>query len=159
MTGFDLWVLPLGEEPLPILATPANEYQGTFSPDGRLVAYVSDESGHAEVYVRSYPEGETHLVSAGGGDAPAWSKDGRELFFRNGRQFLAVEVSSQPRFRASAPELLHEVRFDRGLRFFPDYYDVAPDGRFLVVADRSTRQFNVVCNWFEELERLVPTEN
>ena len=159
VTGHDLWVLPLGDEPLPVLVTPANEYQAMFSPDGRLLAYVSDESGRAEIYVRVYPEGGTHLVSAGGGDAPAWSKDGRELFFRDGPQFLAVEISSEPDFRASAPQLLHEVRFDRGYPHGSHYYDVAPDGRFLVVEDRSTTQFNVVFNWFAELKQRVPTGN
>ena len=90
---------------------------------------------------------------------PAWSKDGRELFFRDGPQFLAVEISSESDFRASAPKLLHEVRFDRGIPLWPKYYDVAPDGRFLVVEDRSTTQFNVVLNWFEELKQRVPTGN
>ena len=97
-------------------------------------------------------------MSADGGNAPARSKDGRELYYRNGRQFLAVEVSSEPDFRASAPKLLHEVPFDRGYPLFPDYYDVAPGGRFLVVEDRSTKQFNVIFNWFDELERLVPAQ-
>ena len=159
ITGADLWVLPIGEEPRPILVTPANESQGMFSPDGRLLAYVSDESGRAEVYVRGYPDGETHLVSASGGNGPTWSRDGHELFFRSGRKFLAVDVTSSPRFRASAPKLLHDVRFDRNARFYPDHYDAAPDGRFLVVEDRSTTQFNVVFNWFEELGRLVPVDN
>ena len=156
--GLDIWVLPIGDEALPILVTPANEYQSTFSPDDRFLAYVSDESGRAEVYVRDFPDGETHPLSVGGGNAPAWSKDGRELFYRNGRKFLAVDVSSKPGFRPSAPKLLHEVRFDRSWGFFPNYYDVAPDGRFLVVEDRSTNQFNVVFNWFDELTRLVPTQ-
>ena len=118
---------------------------------------MSDESGRAEVYVRGFPDGETHPVSAGGGNAPVWSKNGRELFYRNGRKFLAVDVSREPGFRPSAPKLLHEVRFDRGWALQPVNYDVAPDGRFLVVEDRSTTQFNVVFNWFEELTRLVPT--
>ena len=156
--GLDLWVLPIGEEPVPILATPANEYQGMFSPDGRYLAYVSDESGRPEVYVRAVRDGETHLVSAGGGNAPMWSKDGRELFYRNGREFHAVAVTTENGFRASAPGLLHDVPFDRGYPLWPVYYDVAADGRFLVVEDRSTTQFNVIFNWFEELKELAPTQ-
>ena len=78
--------------------------------------------------------------------------------YRNRRQFLAVEISSEPDFRPSAPKRLHEVPFDHGYPLFPDYYDVAPNGRFLVVEDRSTKRFNVIFNWFDELERLAPTE-
>jgi serine/threonine protein kinase len=158
-TGFDLWVLPLGGDPRSTLVTPANEYRAMFSPTGSHLAYVSDESGRPEVYVRAYSGDETHLISSTGGDAPVWSKDGRELYFRNGRKFFAVEVSFEPAFRTSAPELLHEVSFDRAIPRFPHYYDVASDGRFLVVKDRSTKQFNVIFNWFEELNRLVPTED
>ena len=72
------------------------------------------------------------------------------------RNFSPSEISSEPDFRASAPKLLHEVRFDRAYPRWSMYYDVAPDGRFLVVEDRSTTQFTVVLNWFEELKQRVP---
>lgn len=159
MTGLDLWLLPIGEEPIPIVVTEFNETSLVFSPDGRFLAYVSDESDQYQVYVRSYPEGETFLVSVDGGEEPVWSRDGSELFFRQGSALLAVTVTSEPEFRASAPRVLHRTPFDRNGFGERAYYDVSPDGeRFLVVADRSTTELEVVFNWFQELERLVPTD-
>ena len=69
--------------PTPLLSSPANEYAAELSPDGRLIAYVSDESGRDEVYVRPFPdvESDRFQVSSGGGRAPLFSHDGRELFF------------------------------------------------------------------------------
>src|SRR6185436_10819312 len=82
----DLWLLPLGTEnqkPAPYLQTPANESQGRFSPDGKWVAYTSNESGQLEVYVQSLPAGnQKWLVSNNGGGYPAWRRDGKELFYR-----------------------------------------------------------------------------
>ena len=159
VTGPDLWLLPIGEEPIPILVTEFNETSVVFSPDGRLLAYVSDESDQHQVYIRSYPEGETFLVSVDGGEEPVWSRDGSELFFRHGSALLAVTVTSEPEFRASAPRVLHRTPFDRNGFGEAAYYDVSPDGeRFVVVADRSTTELEVVFNWFQELERLVPTD-
>ncbi len=154
-TGFDLWTFPVDGEPRPILVSPTNEYQSMFSSDGSLLANVSDTSGRPEIYVRVYPKDETYRVSAVGGDAHVWSKDGGELYFRNGRKFFAVAISHQSAFRASAPELLHEISFDRAIARFAHYYDVASDGRLLVVRDCSKKQFNIIFNWFDELEGLV----
>ena len=159
VTGRDLWVLPVGEEPVRVLATEFNESGTAFSPDGRFLAYTSDQSGRHQVYVRSYPEGEVFVISTDGGEEPVWSRDGQELFFRHGNALLYVAITNDPEFRASTPTMLHEQPFDRGGYGFGTSYDVSPDGeRFLVVADRSTTEFQVVFNWFQELERLAPTK-
>ena len=76
-----MWVLTRGSTPIPFLMSPFDESSPTFSPDGRFLAYVSDENGSNEVYVQSYPgPGSRWLISADGGDDPVWSPNGRELF-------------------------------------------------------------------------------
>jgi len=156
-TGDDIWVLPLGEQPVEVLATEASERSAMFSPDGRWLAYVSDESGRNQVYVRSYPGGgEVYPISRDGGVEPLWSRDGRELFFRKGDALLSVTITANPELEATIPIVLFEKSFDWGVS--ETSYDVSPDGRrFLTVGDRSTTEFRVVLNWFEELNRLVPT--
>ena len=163
-TQSDIWVLPLGQEPVPLLATAFLEHSPMFSPDGGWLAYVSDESGREEVYVRGFPgEGAKHPISTGGGREPVWSRDGRKLYFRNvdDTEMWAVAVEIEPTFQASRPELL----FTR--RFFVDAnreqtYDVSPDGeRFLMVEeieDRRSQEVILVLNWSEDLKRLLPTE-
>jgi serine/threonine-protein kinase len=108
----DIWVVdvdPAGEA-RPFLITPFEEFSATISPDGRWIAYDSNESGRAEIYVRPFPEsGGKWLVSNTTGLEPRWSRDGRELFFRNeaGRLFR-VEIDTRDGFRASSPEMLFE---------------------------------------------------
>ena len=159
-TGNDIWVLPRDEEPVPILQTGANETNPVFSPDGRFLAYVSNESGQLQVYLRSYPEGKVLGVSLDGGEEPVWSRDGGELFFRQGDQLFAVTFTTEPEMAVSAPTVLFELPFDRSLPAGSvPYYDVSPDSQsFLVVSERPTTEFKVIQNWFEELKRLVPTE-
>ena len=164
-TGRDIWVLPLEGErkPRPFLQTPFNEGGAVFSPDGRWLAYVSDESGRYEVYVQPFPgPGGKWQISTEGGREPAWARDGRELFYRNGNQMMAVDITTEPTFSAGTPRLLFEETYRMGDLFRTDY-DVTPDGqRFVMVQtseqqQESSTQINVVLNWFEELKRLVPT--
>ena len=136
-----------------------------FSPDGRWLAYVSDESGRYEVYVQPYPgPGGKWQISTGGGKEPLWARDGRELFYRNGEQMMAVEITTEPTFSAGTPRLLFEGTYLSGTVFLA-YYDVSPDGqRFLMVQASEQQasdptQINVVLNWFEELKQRVPTGN
>jgi dipeptidyl aminopeptidase/acylaminoacyl peptidase len=155
--GNDIGVLPRDEEPVLVLATDADETQPALSPDGRLLAYVTDESGWLDVFVRTCPGGEVRGVSLDGGEGPRWSRDGRELFFRKGDRLHLVKVTTEPEFDVSVPQELFELPFAHANPDFGTYYDVSPDGeRFLVVSDRSTTEFNVILNWFEELKRLVP---
>lgn len=164
-TSKDLWVLPIDGEPQPFVVTPFSEVSPVFSPDGQWIAYVSTESGKQEVYVTPYPgPGPRILVSSGGGREPSWSSDGRELFYRNGTQMLAVEIQTQPEFRAGRPAVLFEDPYELDL-LGPGNpnYDVTADGeRFLMVKraeDTDSSRIHVVLNWFGELKRLVPTDN
>jgi serine/threonine-protein kinase len=161
-TGSDIWVMPLHGErnPQPFVQTTFSEGGAKFSPDGRSIAYMSDESGRSEVYVAPYPgPGGRSQVSTDGGVEPVWARSGRELFFRTGDKMMVADVTIQPTFTASQPRVLFEGHFD----FLPwnANYDVAPDGqRFLMVqpAEATGRsQINIVLNWFEELKRLVPS--
>jgi Tol biopolymer transport system component len=132
-----------------------------FSPDGRWLAYVSDESGRPETYVQPYPgPGGKWLISTEGGTEPIWNRNGRELFYRNGNKMMAVDVAAQPVFSAGTPRTLFERQYS--LTPFPQTgarYDVSPDGQRFLMEKQSEQvltQINVVLNWFEELRRRVP---
>jgi serine/threonine-protein kinase len=161
-TGWDIWTLSLenGRKPQAFLQTPFNESDPAFSPDGRWVAYESDESGRVEVYVQPFPgPGSKELVSTDGGTDPAWSRDGRELFYRSGDRMMAVATAIRPTFRASKPEVLFERPY--WAAFLLRNYDVSPDGRrFLMIKESEQAaaavHINVVQHWLEELKRLVP---
>jgi len=160
----DIQVLPHpgDAEPRTFETSKSEERNPAFSPDGRWLAYESDESGRFEVYVRPYPgPGDRYAISAAGGSEPVWARNGRELFFRSGDQMMVVDIGSQPSFTASRPRLLFTgVYSSAGSR---TSYDVSPDGQSFVLLntgeeDRAVAQITVVTNWFEELRRLVPTK-
>ncbi|MGB2888252.1 MAG: protein kinase [Candidatus Acidiferrales bacterium] len=163
-TGFDIWVLRMGDRKAqPFLRTPFNESAPRFSPDGRWLAYVSNESSHNEIYVRPYPgPGGKWQISTEGGTEPAWNPNGRELFYRSSDKMMAVDIATQPSFAAGTPRMLFEGRYEP-TPFPIDNYDVSHDGqRFLMLkpseqAQAAPTQINVVLNWFEELKRRVPT--
>jgi eukaryotic-like serine/threonine-protein kinase len=158
-TTRDLWILPLdGGAPRPLVVTPFNERGAVLSPDGRWLAFVSDESGRAEVYVQPFPgPGAKVPISTAGGLQPVWARNGREVFFRQSEQLMAVAVASDP-FRVGAAKRLFELEanvYNMDVNFAD--YDVAPDGRFLAVRnDRPTvDELEVVLNWTEELRRAL----
>ncbi len=171
-TGYDVWVLRMGDPSAgsgqvrkaePFLRTPFNEGSARFSPDGRWLAYLSNESGRYEVYVQPYPgPGGKWQISTEGGTEPVWNPNGRELFYRSGDKMMAVDIATQPGFAAGKPKVLFEGQYLPTPATFPNY-DVAPDGqRFLMLkpieqAQAAPTQINVVLNWFEELKRRVPT--
>jgi len=166
-TARDIWILPLEGEHMPqsILQTQFNESAPVFSPDGRWLAYVSDESGRNEIYVRPFPKVEEGKwqISTDGGVEPRWAANGRELFYRNenGDQMMAVNITTEPTFGAGTPRLLFEGVYNRSA-LGGAFYDVTSDGqRFVMVQaveqEAGAGQINVVLNWFEELKRLVPT--
>ena len=162
--GWGIWVLPLKERSVrPFLQNKSGERGAVFSPDGRWLAYISNESGRREVYVQAYPApGRKWQISTEGGNAPVWARSGKELFYRNGNKMMAVEITTQPTFRAGTPTLLFEGQYVQSGPGRADY-DITPDGRrFLMVKEdkprEGPRQINVVLNWFEELKRLVPIE-
>ncbi|HEY5617869.1 MAG TPA: protein kinase [Vicinamibacterales bacterium] len=163
-TQRDIWILSVKDRKQRslFLGTPATEGAARFSPDGRWLAYVSDESGRPEVYVQPYPgPGGKWQISTDGGSEPAWNPNGRELFYRIADRMMAVPVTTQPSFSAGRPTMLFEGAYLAST--FPltgTTYDVTRDGqRFVMVKDQtiSAAQINVVVNWFEELKRLVPT--
>jgi serine/threonine-protein kinase len=164
-TGVDIRVVPIqgDRKPIPFLETSFNESYGTFSPDGRYMAYTSDESGRFEVYVRPYPgPGGKVTVSTDGGSEACWSRDGKELFYRRGgSQVLSVPVTTEAAFTAGKPRVLFEG--DYGFGSFGDaHYDVSPDGKTFAMVEtgdaNAPTRIDVVVNWGEELKRLAPVE-
>jgi eukaryotic-like serine/threonine-protein kinase len=159
-TQRDLWVLPLGpgvsSKPIPWLVTPFNEADGKFSPDGRWVAYASDESGRNEIYAAPFPgPGGKRQISTGGGSYPRWKGDGKELFYvgLNG-MLMATEVSTK-----GASIEVGTVR-PLGIPVITgrsDLYDVSSNGqRFLVAApqeQKSSAPLTVVENWTTLLKK------
>ena len=160
--GRDVYAIRPGLDslPLPIATTPFEEYSPALSPDGRWVAYASDESRTSEVYVRPFPNAGAAKwqVSRQGGTEPVWSHSGRELFYRNGAgDFVAAEVGSGPSFRVASERVLFAaggyIQDTRNRN-----YAVSPDDRsFLFVRPQigaSSHQV-LVLNWFEELKAKV----
>jgi serine/threonine-protein kinase len=180
-TGRDIWTLQMGDtspgsgqvpsaasgkvrKAQPFLRTPSTESAPRFSPNGRWLAYSSDESGRFEIYVQPYPgPGGKWQISPEGGTEPVWNPSGRELFYRSGDKMMAVGVTTMPSFSVGKPKMLFEGPFELAPATFPNY-DVSLDGqRFLMLEPSEQRQaaltqFNVVLNWFEELKRRVPAE-
>ena len=163
-TGRDIYTLSLEGDrtPLPFVVTQFNEHSPTFSPDERYIAYVSDESGDDEVYVQPFPgPGPKVTVSMKGGREPVWSADGTELFYRRGNDLMVVPISTTPTLELETPQPLLDVSAFVSRRRGPGgrNYDVSRDGgRFLFVTRAEyPRDLHVVLNWYQELERLVPT--
>jgi Tol biopolymer transport system component len=163
-TARDIWVFHLEEKRAePLVVTEFNEAHPEFSPDGRWLAYTSDESGGPEVYVRPYPgPGGRIPISTRGGTSPIWAPDGSEIYYRTEDAVISVRIETKPEFRAGIPRVLFRGQYNG--RFWIRLYDISPDGqRFLMVepGERETarvNQINLILNWFEELKRLVPTE-
>jgi Tol biopolymer transport system component len=161
-TQADIWVSEIGSSPKPIIQTSFNEYWPRLSPDGRFLSYTSDESGRDEVYVQPFAAVDRRwLVSTNGGREALWSRDGREIFYREDDKMMSVAVETHPEFAAKSPRLLFEsAAFHRNLTGEFNY-DVAADGRFLMVRRGDALddlQVNVVLNWTQELKRLVTAE-
>jgi Tol biopolymer transport system component len=163
MMGWDIWTVPLDEASTatagPVIERLNNQNQGTWSPDGHWIAYCSDESGGVEIYVEPYPgPGPKTKISIGGGFQPVWSRDGKELFYRSGeKKMVAATIETEPQFRVTDHKELFEWKY---LSCICQTYDVARDGRFLMIRDPEgppLQRINVVLNWFEELKRLVPS--
>jgi serine/threonine protein kinase/Tol biopolymer transport system component len=170
-TQRDIWVLRMGDpsagsgqvrKAQPFLRTRFDETAPRFSPHGRWLAYISDESGRYEIYVQPYPgPGGKWQISTEGGTEPVWNPNGRELFYRSGDKMMAVDIATQPGFAAGTPRMLFERRYEPA-PFPAANYDVSSDGqRFLMLKSieqeqAAPTQINVVLNWFEELKQKVP---
>jgi serine/threonine-protein kinase len=163
-SGPDLWMLDMEGKGKPrgLLTTMFNEKNAMVSPDGRFMAYNSNESGRNEVYVQPFPgPGGKLQVSTEGGNDPVWNRNGKELFYLNGDKMMSVSLSLEPALTAASPKLLFEVRHVSNSGDFQGY-DVSPDGsRFLMIKgsaqEEPPNQIQIVLNWFDELKRLVPS--
>ncbi len=153
-TKYDLWVLPLtgDRKAFPFLQTEFSESSGKLSPDGRWLAYVSDETGGLEVYVQSFPgkEGKWQ-ISAKGGTRPVWSRDGKELFYNAPEnKLMAVDVKSGARFEHGAAHALFEFRGSNS-------FDVTRDGKRFLLASSLEQEANpeltVVINWHAGMKK------
>jgi serine/threonine-protein kinase len=166
-TGMDIFIHSLegdGKREI-FLNSRFNEGNAIYSPDGRWIAYVSDESGQNEVYVRPYPDpGDIVPISTDGGTGPVWDPDGKALYYRvdNGDKVMRVSFIADPEFHVSKPELLFEGRFE-GDDIWGRSYDISPDGKWFLMIKAVEQKINrtqihVIVNWSEELTRLVPSD-
>ncbi|MBI3694132.1 MAG: PD40 domain-containing protein [Acidobacteria bacterium] len=168
-TASDIFALSLGgdRKPVPIVQTKFNEGSPKFSPDGRWLAFCSNESGREEVFVQAYPSGPRIQISTDSCTDPVWARSGKELFYRNGNKMMVVDITLQP-FRPGKPRILWEGEYAHGLSSFcgpagpsSSNYDVTPDGkRFLMIKEQESPELvstrvQVVLNWPEELKRLA----
>ncbi len=171
-TRYDLWVLPMEGErkPAPFLKTEFNEFDGRFSPDMRWIAYVSDESGSNEIYVRAFSPGaggtfsvadEKWLISKAGGTGPRWRGNGNELYYvaRDGK-VMAVAISGGATFHAGTPQALFQTRDSSSVMLMIDRitnWDATSGGdRFLLTLppeDASRAAFTVFVNWTALLKK------
>ncbi len=175
-TGPDIWVLPMeGDErtgwkpgkPQVFLSTPFSEGAPAFSPDGRWVAYISNETGTPEVYVRPFAGSSGKWqISSGRAGWPRWSPNGRELFYADptGRIMVATYTATGSSFLADKPRIWSEARF-LFLGFRPTF-DLHPDGKRFVVLMRpgAESEFGInkatlILNFSEELRRRMPADN
>jgi len=153
-TADDIWTVSLDDSTARAwLETPAIEWAGRLSPDGRWMAYVSTESGRDDVYVRPFPgPGTKRLVSVNGGINPIWSRDGRELFYRRDDEVLVVEIDTTAGFTAGKPVVMFSGRYRMTGRDF----DVSPDGRRFVMMlanePRTTATMRVLLNWWQAMD-------
>jgi eukaryotic-like serine/threonine-protein kinase len=155
----EIWLLTLTPERRvrPLIQNPFNNQAPRISPDGRWLAYISDDTGRPEVYVQPFPAlGPKWQISSDGGCCPNWDPHGGDLFYLNRDKVMAVAVRTHPTFSAAAPHVL----FARSPGQLP--YDVAADGRFVLIepgpSDAPAPQITIVQNWFEELKHRVPTK-
>ena len=166
-TRDDLHALSIdaGSSPAPLLQTRFDEEHAAISPDGRWLAYTTDEAGQEDIYVRPFPNVDDRKwrISTAGAREPLWGPDGGELFYRGrgANAVMSVRIETEPVFRAGTPEVVFEgaYRLGGGVN-----YDLSPNGqRFLMIKEGPTADATVstelvpILNWFEELTRLVPT--
>jgi serine/threonine protein kinase len=159
-TQWDIWILSMddGRKANEFLAERYNEKKPAFHPRGNWIAYVSDETGRNEVYVRRFPDGrDKTLISTYGGDDPMWDPSGKSIYYRNGNIMMAVAMETEPSLPGQPRELF---KGQYASNPWDTSYDVTstPNGpMFLMIKLPQITYFNVVMNWFEELKQLAPT--
>ena len=153
-TGWDLYAAAVegDHKPRPLVVMPFNQNGARLSPDGKWLAYVSDESGQGEIFVQAMSDPSTRAqVSSGGGDEPRWARSSNELFFRSKNRVMSVKFAPGGELNPGKPSMLFEDKREWA------GYDVAADGRLVVTREAENNgagtQINVVLGWFEELKR------
>jgi serine/threonine-protein kinase len=162
--AYDIAIYSLSEggEPQPLFDREVREITATFSPNGKWLAYVSEESGTREVFVQSFPNrARITNISGGRGYEPLWARDSRRLFFRTTDDLMVVDILDEEPFRPSAPRVLLPGAFFAPLTNNAGSYDISLDGdRLLMVqysfAEGGPRAIEIILNWFAELEQRVP---
>ncbi|MBL8208644.1 MAG: PD40 domain-containing protein, partial [Blastocatellia bacterium] len=161
-TNYDLWILPLEGErkPWPWLNTPFVEFTAKFAPDGKWIAYTSNETGRSEIYLQAFVPGALAAggkwqISKNGGSQPQWRHDGRELYFFSGDKMMTVEVTLGAEVKVGTPQ---ELFSPSGIRAVPiaGYAKTGDGQRFLFVTsaeETSLPPFTVVLNWMAELKK------
>ncbi len=151
----DIYLLPLtgDQKPVPFLVNINDDKEPRVSPDGKWVAYVSNESGREEVYVRALSgAGGRTPVSTGGGGEPLWERNGKRLFYRAGSKVMAATIATLPALAVTGRATLFEGPFATDL-YHPNY-DAAPDGSFVMIRPvEENRNLVMVVNWIQELRQ------
>jgi hypothetical protein len=166
---FEIWTRPLSGpgEPQRFTESKSNQLWAELSPDGRWMAYSSDESGEDELHVQAFPAGEKHIISRDGGVMAAWARNGRELFYVRGareaptkQSLMAVDFTPGPVFKAGTPHELFEFTWSNTTPLRS--YDVTPDGRSFIgwrpgeQPDQRVTKLDIVLNWTDELKKRAP---
>jgi serine/threonine-protein kinase len=156
-TNRDIWMVPvIGERtPIPLLATASNEKEPRVSPDSKWLAYLSNESGREEVYLRQLAAGSGRVqVSAGGGGEPLWAPDGRRLFYRVADKLMEATLSFTPSLAVTGRRIVFSGPYATDM-WHPNY-DVSPDGKSFVMVRPAgeSRRLVLVLNWARELQAL-----
>lgn len=157
-SGGDLWILPSAgdRQPRPFFTSPFTESNGAFSPDGRWLAYTSNESGRLEIYAQPFPSGGRKVqISTDGGEQPRWVRG--ELFYRNGGRVMVVELTTEPDLAVGTARMIVDRPYASGGGYA---FDVTSDGQRLLMIkegdqEATATQISVVLNWFDELKRLM----
>jgi Tol biopolymer transport system component len=158
-TQSDLWLVPAAgdAQPQPFLQTKAAEGCGQFSPDGKWVAYPSDESGLFQTYIRGFPKGEKFQISRDGGIIPRWRGDGKELFFRSSDgNLMAVDIRAGGAIELGIPAKLFSVTEAGSLSTAIGYSPSADGKKFLMSIQTQTgaaEPMTAVLNWMSLLKR------
>lgn len=170
ISGSDIWIVtvpgtfsapasapsnPITAVARPFVKTNFSEGNAVFSPDGRWLAYQSNESGRFEIFVRSFPEGQTFPVSTDGGIGPMWSPTGREIFYRGtDGKMMVTSVDTSPAFQAASSRVLFDATS------YENFFNVSPDGRRLlmmkvIATQQSATEIHLVLNFLAELRQRV----
>jgi serine/threonine-protein kinase len=164
-TQWDVWLLDMDSRtPRPLIRTPARERHPMISPDGKWLAYASNETGQDEVYVQAFPDGgQKQRISNGGGNEPLWARDQRRLFYRRANDVVAVTIASGHPLAIGPSAVVASGAYEGAVGNGAPNYDVSADGRRLLMVRRNAipspteTRFEVIANWSVELRSRLRT--